>query len=85
MRDSYSGRRDQRPNILQVVFNMFSAMEAEVIEKQLPLIDVLIHHKVSAKHSLDFEQVNDLVRMGEESARQMLPAIKEVIETPPEG
>jgi hypothetical protein len=49
------------------------------------LIDVLIHHKVSAKHSLDFEQVNDLVRMGEESARQMLPAIKEVIETPPEG
>jgi predicted acylesterase/phospholipase RssA/CRP-like cAMP-binding protein len=85
MRDSYSGRRDRRPSILQVVFNMFSAMEAEVIEKQLPLIDVLIHHKVSAKHSLDFEQVNDLVRMGEESARQMLPAIKEVIETPPEG
>lgn len=85
MRDSFSGRKDRRPNILQVVFNMFSAMEAEVIEKQLPLIDVLIHHKVAAKHSLDFEQVNDLVRMGEETARQMLPEIKAAIETPPEG
>lgn len=85
MRDSFSGRTDRRPSILQVVFNMFSAMEAEVIDKQLPLIDVLIHHKVAAKHSLDFEQVHDLVRMGEESARQMLPEIKAAIESPPEG
>jgi NTE family protein len=85
MHESYSGRRDRMPNILQVVFNMFSAMEAEVIEKQLPLIDVLIHHKVAAKHSLDFEQVNALVQIGEESARQMLPAIKEAIKNPPEG
>ncbi|MCL4301644.1 MAG: patatin-like phospholipase family protein [Anaerolineae bacterium] len=85
MRDSFSGRKDRRPSILQVVFNMFSAMEAEVIDKQLPLIDVLIHHKVAAKHSLDFEQVHDLVRMGEESARRMLPEIKAAIESPPEG
>lgn len=85
MRDSFSGRTDQRPSILQVVFNMFSAMEAEVINKQLPLIDVLIHHKVAAKHSLDFEQVNELVKMGEESARQMLPAIREAIASPSDG
>ena len=84
MRDSFSGRRDQRPNILQVVFNMFSAMEAEVVDKQLPLVDVLVQHRVAAKHSLDFEQVHDLVRIGEESARQMLPKIREIIETPPE-
>lgn len=82
--DSYGGRRDQMPSVFQVVFNMFSSMEAEVIKKQLPLIDVLIHHKVSAKNSLDFENVNALVEMGEEAARLMLPAIKELIETPPE-
>lgn len=85
MRDSFSGRKDRRPSILQVVFNMFSAMEAEVIDKQLPLIDVLIHHKVAAKHSLDFEHVHDLVSLGEESARRMLPEIKAAIESPPEG
>lgn len=85
LRDTYDGRRDQMPNFLEIIFNIYSAMEAEVVNKQLPLIDVLIHHKASAKHSLDFEHVNDLVRLGEESARQMLPEIKRVIETPPEG
>lgn len=84
LRESYGGRTDQMPHILQVVFNMFSAMEAEVVKKQLPLIDVLIHHNVSAKHTLDFEHVNEVVRLGEETARQMLPVIKETIETPPE-
>jgi predicted acylesterase/phospholipase RssA/CRP-like cAMP-binding protein len=84
LRDSYSGSRDQMPNILQIVFNIYSAMEAKVVEDQLPLIDVLIQHNVAAKHTLDFEQVHELVRLGERTARQMLPAIKEAIETPPE-
>jgi len=84
MRDSYGGRMDKMPNILQIVFNMFSAMEAEVVEKQLPFIDVLIQHHVSAKHTLDFEQVTEVVRLGEQTAREMLPAMKKIIETPPE-
>lgn len=82
--ESYAGRRDEMPNILQIVFNIYSAMEAQVIEDQLPLIDVLLQHKVSAKHTLDFEHVQDLVRLGETTARQMLPQIKAAIETPPE-
>jgi NTE family protein len=84
LRESYSGRRDRMPNILQVVFNMYSAMEAEVVKKQLPLIDALIHHQVSAKHTLDFEHVNEVIKIGEETARQMIPVIREAIETPPE-
>jgi hypothetical protein len=54
-----------------------------VVEKQIPLIDVLIHHEVTAKHNLDFEHVNELVTLGEETTRRMLPAIREVIDTPP--
>lgn len=84
MSESYSGRKDRMPNILQIVSNMFSAMEAEVIEKQLPLIDVLIQHSVSSKHSLDFERVHELVELGQVAARQMLPTIKEALESPPE-
>ena len=72
------------PSILQTISNMFSVMEAEVVKKQIPLIDVLIHHDVSAKHNLDFEHVNELVEIGAETTRQMLPQIKEVLETPPE-
>jgi predicted acylesterase/phospholipase RssA len=79
LRESYGGRMDQMPNVLQIVFNIFSAMEAEVVKKQTPFIDVLIHHKVSAKHTLDFDQANALVWLGEESARRKLPEIKAAI------
>ncbi len=85
LRQSYGGRRDQMPHILQIVFNMFSAMEAEMVKKQLPLTDVLIHHTVSAKHTLDFEHINEVVRLGEETARQMIPTIKQFVEIPPKG
>jgi predicted acylesterase/phospholipase RssA/CRP-like cAMP-binding protein len=84
LRETFSSRHDRMPSILQTVSNIFSVMEAEVIKKQFPLIDVLIHHKVSARHNLDFEQANTLVQIGEEATRQMLPAIKAVIETAPE-
>ena len=79
LRDSYAGRRDQMPSIFQTVFNMFSAMESEVVEDQLPMIDVLIQHKVAASHSLDFDNVHEFVELGEEAARQMLPAIREAL------
>jgi NTE family protein len=81
---SYSGRRDRMPSILKIVSNIFSAMEAEVVKKQLPLIDILIHHDVTARHNLDFEHVNELVKLGEENTRRMLPQIKEAIESPSE-
>jgi len=79
---SYRGSTDKMPNIMQTVFNIYSAMEAEVISKQLPLIDVLIQNNVSANHSLDFEQAGALVTVGEESARQMLPHIQKALTAP---
>lgn len=81
---TYSGRRDKMPTILQIISNMFSAMEAEMVKKQLPLIDVLIHHEVAAKHNLDFEHVGELVKLGEDNTRKIISQIKETIETPPE-
>ena len=83
MGQSYKGDVRRMPNMMQTISNMFSAMEAEVVGKQLPLIDVLIQHNVSANHALDFDQANTLIEIGEESARQMLPAINEAIEITP--
>jgi NTE family protein len=77
---TYRGSTDRMPNMMQTVSNMFSAMEAEVISKQFPLIDILIQHDVSANHALDFDMADTLIRIGEESARQMLPAIKKALE-----
>jgi len=39
---------------------------------------------VSAKHTPDFEHVQDSEQLGEHTARQTLPAIKAAIENPPE-
>lgn len=80
---SFRGSTDKMPNILQTVFNIYSAMEAEVVSKQLPLIDVLIQNNVSANHSLDFEQAGALVQVGEDSTRQMLPQIQKVLAAVP--
>jgi len=82
MAQSYRGNTDKMPNMWQVISNIYSAMEAEVISKQLPQVDVLIQHQVAANHALDFDEAADLITIGEETARQMLPAIKETIETP---
>ena len=83
LRESYSGSRDRMPSIFQIIFNIYSAMEAQVVQDQLPLIDVLVQHKVSANHTLDFDHVNELVKLGEQTAREMLPAIKEALKSPP--
>lgn len=85
LHESYSGEQDKIPHLLQTISNIFGAMEAELIKKQLPMIDVLIHHNVSAKHTFDFDQAEALVKIGEDTARQMLPVIKQVVETPPEN
>jgi NTE family protein len=84
MGHSYRSDVRKMPSMMQVISNMFSAMEAEVIDKELPLIDVLIQHEVLASHALDFDQAATLIEIGEQSARRMLPAIKAAIETPPE-
>jgi hypothetical protein len=57
-------------------------MEQHAFSNQLPYIEVLTHHKVAAEHTLDFQNVNEVVELGEEAARQMLPAIKEAIAKP---
>ncbi len=84
LRDSYAGSRDKMPHVLQTVSNIFTAMEAEIVKEQLPLIDILIPHNVSAKHTFDFEHAEELIRSGEEAARQMIPDIKEKLEKPDE-
>lgn len=80
---SYRGDTEKMPNILQTIFNIYSAMEAEVVSKQLPLIDVLIQNNVSANHSLDFDEASALVTVGEQSARQMLPHIRKALQASP--
>ncbi|MCB0210927.1 MAG: patatin-like phospholipase family protein [Anaerolineae bacterium] len=80
MGQSYQADTRKMPTMMQTISNVFSAMEAEAIGKEFDNIDVLIQHHVSASHALDFEHAARLIRIGEEAAHEMLPAIKAVLE-----
>ncbi|MCB0164121.1 MAG: patatin-like phospholipase family protein [Anaerolineae bacterium] len=83
MGQSYQGDTHKMPTMMQTISNVFSAMEAEAIEKEYDYIDVLIQHQVSAGHALDFDQAARLIELGEQTARDMLPAIKAALAAPP--
>ena len=85
MGQSYQGDTHKMPNIMQTISNVFSAMEAEAIEKEYEYIDVLIQHRVSASHALDFDQAASLIELGEKTARDTLPAIKAALAATPVG
>ncbi|MCB0196250.1 MAG: patatin-like phospholipase family protein [Anaerolineae bacterium] len=83
MGKSYQSDTQKMPTMMQTISNVFSAMEAEAIGKEFEYIDVLIQHHVSAGHALDFEHAARLIRIGEEAAHEMLPAIRAELETMP--
>lgn len=83
MGQSYQGDTHKMPTMMQTISNVFSAMEAEAIEKEYEYIDVLIQHRVSAGHALDFDQAAGLIELGEKTARDMLPTIKAALAATP--
>ena len=55
-------------------------MEAEIITKQHALIDVLIQHNVSVKHTFDFDQADSIIQAGEDATWQLLSVVKKTID-----
>jgi len=61
------------PHFLEIISRITSSMETERIKAQFPLVDVMIHPSVFfVDHSLDFDQAEELIALGEEAARQEL-------------
>jgi NTE family protein len=71
-------------NIMGLLGNTQSIMEREIIKTRLDLIDVLIYPRVEAYTSMEYRQAAQLIRLGEESAQQAIPIIKEKL-TPASG
>jgi NTE family protein len=69
----------QMPHFLQIIFSIIGSMETELIKPQFPLVDVLIHPRAFADHSLDFSHTDTLVALGEEAAREQLDACKKLL------
>ncbi len=67
------------PNMLQAMFRMMGAVESEVVKRQLPLIDVLIHPQVVVDHSLDFTRAGELIAEGERVANNKMADIRKAL------
>ncbi len=70
---------DKMPNFLQIIFSIISSVETELIKAQFPLVDVMIHPRAFADHSLDFSRVDALIALGEEAAREQLAEHKKML------
>jgi NTE family protein len=72
--------KQKMPHFLTIVSNMLGSMEAELVKHQQEFIDVTIHTRAETSHVLDFDHTRDLIRAGEEAAREQLPKIRAVLE-----
>jgi len=70
---------EKMPNFLQIISSIISSVETELIKAQFPLVDVMIHPRAFASHSLDFSQVDTLIALGEEAARAQLAECEQVL------
>jgi predicted acylesterase/phospholipase RssA/CRP-like cAMP-binding protein len=60
------------PPIMQTMLRMVNLMERELIQAQLPLVDLLIRPEVSASYSFDFTNIEPFIAEGERAAEGAL-------------
>jgi NTE family protein len=63
------------PPIMQTMLRMVNLMERELIERQLPQVDVLIRPEVAASYSFDFTNIDPFIEEGERAAAQTLASV----------
>jgi NTE family protein len=73
----------KRPNFIELMTSMMGAMEGEILKMGLHDVDVFIHPEVHNYNALDYDKADELIEIGEDAARQKLPAIKEMLKPKP--
>ncbi|MFQ5610682.1 MAG: patatin-like phospholipase family protein [Anaerolineae bacterium] len=73
-------KMEKMPHFMTIISNILGSMEAELVKSQEEFVDVLIHSKAEALHNLDFDNAQNLIRVGEMAARVQLPAIRSLLE-----
>jgi NTE family protein len=63
------------PPIMQTMLRMVNLMERELIQAQLPLVDLLVHPQVQASYSFDFTNIDPFIAEGERAAERALAGV----------
>ncbi len=71
---------EEKPNLLQTISRLINTVERKIITEQIEMVDVFIHPRVFADHSLDFSQVDRLVELGEQAAEAELDTLRTALQ-----
>jgi predicted acylesterase/phospholipase RssA/CRP-like cAMP-binding protein len=66
-------------NILDVVTRQMAIMEREIIKTRMGPVNVLIRPRIETFATMDYDKVAELIRVGEEAAREALPKIQNLL------
>ncbi len=72
-------KEEAPPNFLGVVMNMMGLMEREIIKTKMMPVDVVISPRVGIYGFMEFDRAEEIIRLGEEAAREEIGRIKELI------
>jgi NTE family protein len=76
-------REGKVPNLLGVLMSMMEVMESEMIRTQMNPANVVVRPQVEIYSGMDFERVDEFIRLGEDAAYRSLDQIKQLFQTKP--
>jgi NTE family protein len=66
-------------NILDIVTRHMAIMEREIIKTRMGPVNVLIRPRIETFTAMDYDKARDLIRVGAEAAREMLPRVQALV------
>lgn len=70
-------------NFFHVVTRQMALMEREIIRRRMDPVSVLIQPRIEAYTTMDYDKADELIRVGEEAAREALPQIQALLAPQP--
>jgi NTE family protein len=72
-------REGRVPNVIGIVMGAMEIMESEIIKTRLGPVDVLIQPEIARFGTLEYDKAWELIRCGEEAAREQLANIQRLL------
>jgi NTE family protein len=66
-------------NFFSIVSRQMALMEREIIKTRMGPVNVLVCPRIETYTTMDYDKADELIRVGEEAAREVLPKIQKLI------
>jgi predicted acylesterase/phospholipase RssA len=72
-------REGRAPNVIGILMGAMEIMESEIIKTRMGPVDVLIQPQVGMYGTLEYDKVMDIIKRGEDAARQQMATLKRLL------